>query len=197
MQTLRAGWHVKGIYNEACASEGHCSYYFGRDKEGGCRYFMVFRITEGKVNDIDLSDITIVYVGDIPHPTFKELMEDGSEGSIYVSDTASPEQRKILDSLVVNNIGGILMKKNFGVKYVPIDADERDDTVHVKMPYGEMKQQLTKGLDGTPVRVENQVLPILTNVKACHSPFWKFNDHGRRFDYKDRCGTWADFMVEG
>lgn len=65
------------------------------------------------------------------------------------------------------------------------------------MPFGEMKQELTRGVDGTPVRLENQTLPFLTNVKAAHTPYWKYYDHDRHFDYKDRCGTWADFMMEG
>ena len=34
MEELKQGWQVKGTYNEACAAEGHCPYYFGRDKEG-------------------------------------------------------------------------------------------------------------------------------------------------------------------
>lgn len=197
MEELRPGWQIKGIYNEACAAEGHCPYYFGRGREGGCRYFMVFRIQEGKVNDVDLSGITVMYMGDIPHSTFEELMRDGSEGGIYVSDNATAEQRKVLDTLVVNNIGAVLMKKNFGVKYVKMDIKEEGDTIHFKMPFGEMRQHLTKGGDGTPVRIENQVLPILTNVKACHTPFWRFADHGRHFEYSDRCGTWADFMFSG
>ena len=197
MEELRPGWQIKGIYNESCASEGHCPYYFGRDREGGCRYFMVFRIQDGKVNDIDLSDITVIYQGDLPHATFAEVLERGSEGGIYVSDNATPEQRNVLDSLVVNSLGAALMKKNFGVKYVKIEVDEEEDAVHFKMPFGEMKQQLTRGQDGTPVRLENQTLPFLMNVKASHTPFWHFSDHGRHFDYKHRCGTWADFVMEG
>ena len=69
------------------------------DRTDGCRYFMVFRIQEGRVNDIDLAGITLLYMGDIPHPSFKELMEQGSEGGIYISDNATPEQREILDVL--------------------------------------------------------------------------------------------------
>ena len=69
---LKSGWQVKGTYNEACAAEGYCPYYFGRDRADGCRYFMVFRIQEGGVNDIDLSGITILYMGDIPHPSFNK-----------------------------------------------------------------------------------------------------------------------------
>jgi len=194
---LKSGWQVKGIYNEACAAEGYCPYYFGRGRAGGCRYFMVFRIQEGRANDIDLSRITILYMGDIPHPSFKELLEMGSEGGIYISDNATPEQREILDVLAVETIGGILMKKVFGIKYVKVDIEEDGKSAHFKMPFGEMKQELTTGPDGGPVRLENQSLPFLSNVKACHSFFWNFADHGRHFDYKDRCGTWADFALTG
>jgi len=197
MIELKPGWQLKGMYNEACASEGPCPYYFGRDKEGGCRYFMVFRIMEGKVNDVDLSGITILYMGDILHSTFKELMDDGSEGGIYISDNATLQQREILDTLAVINIGSVFMKKNFGVKYINLEIQEEKDSIHFKMPYGEMQQSMTRGLDGTPVRLENQVFPILSNAKACHTPFWWFNDYGRHFDYKDRCGVWADFIFEG
>jgi hypothetical protein len=197
MEELKPGWQVKGTYNEACAAEGHCPYYFGRDVEGGCRYFMVFRIKEGKVNDVDLSGITVIYNGDILYPKFVDFMQKGSEGGVYVSDNATEEQRKVLDTLVSTNIGALFMKKIFGVKYVKIDIEETDGTFHVKMPFGEMEQSLVQGLDGGPIRIENVPIPVLKNLKHCHTPFWTYNDHGKNFEYKDRCGTWADFVFEG
>jgi len=195
MEELQPGWQLKGIYNETCASEGHCPYYFGRDKEGGCRYFMTFRIQEGTVNDVDLSGITVVYLGDLPHSTYAEVKEKGSEGAIYISDKATPEQRKVLDILVVNSLGGAIMKKVFGIQYVKVDVEEGKDTVHVKMPSGEMEMHLTKSNDGNPVRLENATLPFLSNVKAAHTPFWNWSDYNRHYDYKNRCGTWADFTM--
>jgi len=194
---LKPGWLLKGVYNEACAAEGYCPYYFGRDRIGGCRYFMAFRIQQGSVNDVDLSGITILYMGDIPHPSFKELLERGSEGGIYISDNATTDQREILDVLARNAIGGVLMKKVFGIKYVNVEIQEDGKTAHFKMPFGEMEQTLCTGPDGGPIRLENQTLPFLSNVKACHSAFWNFADYGRHFDYKDRCGTWADFVFGG
>ena len=158
---------------------------------------MVFRIKEGKVNGVDLSGITAIYQGDLPHASFQEVLERGSNGGIYISDNATPEQREVLDTFVVNSLGGVLMKKNFGIKYVDIDIAAEEDTIYFKMPFGEMKQELTRGSDGTPVRLENQTLPFLTNVKAAHTPYWEYDDHGRHFDYKDRCGTWADFAMQG
>ncbi len=198
MTELQPGWKIKGVYNESCAQEGACPYYFGRDVQNGCRYFMVFRIRDGKVNGVDMSDITVMYMGDIPHSSFQELMDLGSEGGIYVGDNATPQQREVLDTLAVQSLGGVLMKKVFGLEYVEMDVREAAGNVHFKMPYGEMKQNLTTGGDGkSPARLENQTLPMLTDVKACHTPFWRYQGHGRSFNYQNRCGVWADFAFEG
>ncbi len=195
MVAQQPGWEIKGVYNEACASEGQCPYYFGRDKEGGCRYFMVFRITEGTVNRVDLSGITAIYLGDLPHSTYVEVVEKGSEGAIYVSDGATSEQRAVLDTLVVEALGGVLMKRVLGVNYVPIGVEEGDGAVHFRMPAGEMKMVLTRSHNGDPVRLENATLPFLSDVKAAHTLFWNWSDYSRHFEYRDRCGTWADFLM--
>lgn len=196
MEGLKPGWHVEGDYNEACASEGHCPYYFGRDKEGGCRYFMVFRIKKGTANNIDVSGITVIYVGDLPHSTFAEVLEKGSEGGIYVSDNATPPQREVLDILAVRSLGGgSMMQRVLGLRYVKMDVDEEDGTIHFRMPYGEMKMQVTRSHDGNPVRLENQTMPFLANVRTAHAPFWHWSDYDRHFDYRNRCGTWAKFAM--
>jgi hypothetical protein len=197
MEGLKPGWQVEGTYHEACAAEGQCPYYFGRDVEGGCRYYMVFRIREGKVNDVDLSGITVIYNGDILYPKYKDFIKKGSEGGVYVSDQATEAQRKVLDTLVTTNMGGLFMKKIFGVKYVKIDMEETDGEFHVKTPFGEMKQHLVKGLDGGPIRIENCPMPVLKNLKVCHTPSWTYHDHGKDFHYENRCGTWADFVFRG
>lgn len=158
---------------------------------------MVFRIEEARVNDVDLSGITVIYQGDLPHANFQEVLERGSSGGIYISSNATPQQREVLDTLVVNSLGGVLMKKIIGIKYVDIEIEPKDDTIYFNMPFGRMKQELTRGSDGTPVRLENQTLPFLSNVKAAHTPYWNYDDHERHFDYRDRCGTWAEFAMEG
>ena len=159
--------------------------------------FYGFKDPKGKANDIELSDITVMYLGVITYSKYEELLRNGEEVGIYISDNALPEQRKILDLIVCTGMGTITIKKIFGIKYVKMDIKTEGDAIHFKMPFGEMKQQLTKGLDGTPVRIENQLVPSLKNVKACYSPFWRFADYGRSFDYKHRCATWADFECVG
>ena len=82
-EELKSGWSVKGIYNEACASEGHCPYHFGRDKEEGARYFMVFRITEGTANRVDLSGTTVVYLGDRPIQPLQRYLKRCGRGNLH------------------------------------------------------------------------------------------------------------------
>jgi hypothetical protein len=195
MSPATSAWEIKGIYNEACASEGHCPYYFGRDKEGGCRYFMVFRITEGNVGGTDLAGLTAIYLGELPYSTYAEVMREGSEGAIYISDKATPAQRAILDTLAVQALGGALMKRVLGVKYVPIDVTEEEGAVTFRMPAGAMRMELTRSGDGNPVLMENVTIPFLSNVKAAHSPFWNWADYNRHLEYRNRCGTWADFVM--
>ncbi|MDN5856277.1 MAG: DUF1326 domain-containing protein [Actinomycetia bacterium] len=197
METLTPGWTVTGSYNEACAAEGHCPFYFGRDVDGGCRYFMVFRLQEGIVNGVDLSGITVVYNGDILHSKFADLMANGSEAGIYVSDNATEEQRSVLDTLVTSSLGGVLVGKNFGVRYVPIEVNETDNSITVKTPFGEMTQAQVTGANGGPVRIDNSTLPFLSDLKHCHTSNWSYVDHGKKFDYTDRCGSWADFAFSG
>lgn len=195
---LKKGWHVKGTYNEGCAAEGACPYYFGRGVDNGCRYFMTFRFQDAEVNGVDLSGITVVYAGDIRYTSFEDFVKYGSEGGIYISDNATPEQREILNDLVKENIGGVLMKTIRTVEYVPIDVETDGSTIHIKMPAGELKQTLVIGGDGcSNIFLNNTTLPFLSNVKAAHSHFWRFHDIGRHFFYRDRCGTWADFAFAG
>jgi hypothetical protein len=157
MAQLQEGWKVEGVFNDACASEGVCPYYLGRDVQNGCRYFWVFRIRNGKVNGVGLGNTTIMYIGDIMHSSFQDFIQNGSEGAIYINESATREQREVLNTLAVKSLGGIVMRNVSRTEYVKMDIREEDRSIHIKMPYGEMKQSLTTGGDGkTPVRVENQ-----------------------------------------
>ena len=79
-----------------------------------------------------------------------------------MSDNTTEEQRKVLDTSALTSMGGLDMRKIFGVKYVKIAIEETKETIHVQMPFGEMKQFLMKGLDGGPIRIENHPFYSLT-----------------------------------
>ena len=196
----RIAWSMKGTWYEGCAAEGHCSLYFGRDLESPCKSFQVFQITEGNMDDVDLKGILAINVVDLYSPKAADLMSKGGEGGIYISNNANEDQRKYLEGFFVNNIPGILLvKKPLGVRYVDININQEEKTYHITMPYGEMKLTLTTGGDGkNPQRLENSLFSAFFNdIKICNTHFWKYNDFGKNWEFKNRSGAIAEFSLQG
>ncbi len=193
-------WSTKGNWYEACASEGHCSFYFGRDREESCKSFQLFQFEEGKLGEVDISGVLAINVVDLYSNKVADLMVKGGEGGVYISDKTTEEQRKYLEPYFVNNIPGSgLLRKVLGVKYIDINLTQEGNTFHVTMPYGEMKQSYTPGLDGkNPQKLENSPFGIFfSDIKICNTHFWKYNDFGRKWDFKNRSGVIASFDGKG
>ena len=193
-------WSTKGNWYEACASEGHCSYYFGRDREEPCKSFQLFQFEEGKMGEVDISGVLAINVVDLYSNKVADLMAKGGEGGVYISDKTTEEQRKYLEPYFVNNIpGSSILREVLGVKYVNIELKQEGGTFHVTMPYGEMKLSFTPGLDGkNPQRLENSPFGVIySDIKICNTHFWKYNDFGRNWDFKNRSGVIASFDGKG
>lgn len=200
MSKENISWSAKGNWYEACASEGHCSYYFGRDREESCKSFQLFQFEEGKMGEVDISGVLAINVVDLYSNKVAELMVKGGEGGVYISDKTTEEQRKYLEPYFVNNIpSSILLRKVLGVKYVNIELKQEGNTFHITMPYGEMQLSFTPGLDGkNPQRLENSPFGVFfSDIKICNTHFWKYNDFGRNWDFKNRSGTIASFDGKG
>jgi hypothetical protein len=193
-------WKMKGVWYEGCASEGHCSMFFGRDMEAPCKSFQVFQIKEGQINNVDVGGILVITVADLFSGKFSDLMAKGGEGGIYISETATEEQRKVLEPFFVNNVPGwFMVRKPLGVRFVDIKLSKEDNTYHITMPYGELKASLTVGGDGkNPQRLENSLFSmILPDIKICNTHFWKYHDFGKNWEFVNRSGVMADFDLHG
>ena len=142
------GWKMKGVMYEACASEGQCSMWFGRDMEAPCKSFMVFQIKEGQINNVDIEGILVIAVADLFSPKFADLRAKGGKGGMDISDTATDDQRKVLEPFFVNNVPGTLVSECLGLKFVNINLSQEDNSYHITMPYGELKGSLTVSWDG-------------------------------------------------
>ena len=200
MSKERISWNTKGNWYEGCASEGHCSFYFGRDREESCKSFQLFQFEEGKIGEVDVSGVLAINVVDLYSNKAADLMVKGGEGGVYISDKTTEEQRKYLEPYFVNNIpGSSLLRKVLGVKFVNIELSQEGNTFHVTMPHGEMKLSYTPGRDGkNPQRLENSPFGIFfSDIKICNTHFWKYNDFGRNWDFKNRSGVIASFDGKG
>ena len=192
-------WKMKGVWYEGCAAQGQCAHYFGRDREEPCKSFQVFQIKEGYIDNVDIGGVLVIIVVDLFSRKFVDLLVKGGEGGIYISDTATAEQKRVLEPFLANNVPGHLAKKCLGVKFVKINLSQEDNTYHITMPYGELKLSLTVGLDGkNPVRLENCMFSMLfPDLKICNTHFWKYNDFDRDWEFVNRSGVIADFDMQG
>ena len=190
---------MKGVWYEACASEGHCSFYFGRDREEPCKSFQLFKIEEGKIGDVDISGVLAINVVDIYSNKAAELLAKGGEGGLYISNSTTDEQRKYLEPFFSNNVpGGLLLRKVLGIRYVDINLNQEGKTYHITMPYGEMKLTLTTGGDGkNPQRIENSPLGVfLKDINICNTHFWRYNDFGKNWQFENRSGMIGSFDLQ-
>ncbi len=193
-------WNIKGVWHESCASEGHCSFYFGRDREEPCKQWVLFQIEEGQIDGVDVGGTLVVTIADMYSNKAADLMAKGAEGAIYISDKATEEQRKVLEPFFVNNVPGMgMIRKCLGVKYVDINLSQEGSTCHVKMPQAEWEASLTVGGDGkNPQRIENSVFSRAFSVlNICNTHYWNYNDFGRKWDFINRSGARADFDLKG
>lgn len=197
---VRVSWNMKGVWYEACASEGHCSFYFGRDRDEPCKSFQLFKIEEGKIGDVDISGVLAINVVDIYSNKAAELLAKGGEGGLYISNSTTDEQRKVLEPFFSNNVpGGVILRKILGIRYVDINLNQEGKTYHITMPYGEMKLTLTTGGDGkNPQRLDNSLFSVFfSDIKICNTHFWKYNDFDKNWEFVNRSGTIADFDLQG
>jgi hypothetical protein len=193
-------WNIKGVWHESCAAEGHCPFYFGRDRDEPCKQFVLYQIQEGEIDGVDVGGTLVVTVADLYSEKMADLMAKGGEGAFYISNKASEEQRKVLEPFFVNNIPRVgLIRDCLGVKYVDMEFSEENGTCHIRMPNAEWEAALTIGGDGkTPQRIENSIFsmsfPILN---ICNTHYWRYNDFGKNWDFKNRSGARAEFDLKG
>ena len=193
-------WNVKGTVIEACASEGQCPLFIGRDMEKPCKSFLLMQIKEGQIDNVDVGGTLAIAVSDLYSGKAADLTVKGGEGGIYISSNTTDEQRKLLEPFLVNNAPGFLIvKKCLGVRFVDINLKREGNDYHVTMPYGELKGSVMVGGDGkNPQRLENLVTKdVFLDVKVCNTHFWKYNDFGKNFEFTNRSGFMTEFDLQG
>lgn len=192
-------WRVKGVFYECCAAEGQCPVRFGMDKEEPCKSFAVLEIKEGQINGVDMKGIVVIYINALLTSKFAEIPVKGAEGAVYISDNATKEQRSILEPFVkVNLLGSAFnIKKYLAVKFVPINVSKEDNAYHISMPFGEAKLLPTVGRDGNPIRIENINRPFTSYYQVWNAKYWRYNDLGKDWEYKNRSGVITNFEFRG
>jgi hypothetical protein len=187
-------WTLKGTFYECCAQNGQCGLQFGRDLLHPCACLATYQIKEGQIQNVDMKGINIIFhMGGIG----PRITDGTREGAVYISDNTNDKQREILNTFVMEKMEGRMWENTLGIKFVKINIGKKDRTYSINMPFGEQNLTLTVGGDGkNPIRIENQGLPFLTDVKIC-TGLWKYHDYGKDLEYHNTSGQMADFALQG
>ena len=197
--SIQNNWMLKGTFFECCRVEdGHCGLWFGRDLPKACANLETYQIQEGQIQNVDMKGITLMFHQDGIGPKMAELMEGAREGAAYISDNATNEQRKVLETFIKEHMNAGRWKKNLGLKYVNIEVSKEDNNFHITMPFGEVNMSLAIGGDRkNPMGLINAPMPFLADVKFCNTHSWKYRDYGKDLAFHNTSGATADFTLQG
>src|SRR4029077_3652277 len=106
----KAEYSFKGEAMEACECESVCPCIWTKDTTfGNCRATVAFNVAEGSYGKADLKGVAFVLT--LTQTTANMAKGMGKwEGKVYVSESASPEQRKAVESFFRGKWGGAFAK---------------------------------------------------------------------------------------
>lgn len=122
-------WKLEGTYFETCSCDLVCpcnvSFAHGATKDR-CRFTLVFRITEGMIDGLPTSGLTVAAIGDTP----KVMTEGNWRVGLFIDDKATDQQAEKLAAIFGGQLGGPmaalrpLIGENLGVERAPIEVRE-------------------------------------------------------------------------
>jgi len=174
-------WKLEGTYFETCSCEVVCpctaSLALGADYDR-CRVTLVFNITKGEVEGVDVGGLALAAVADTP-----KVMTDGNwRLGVFIDDTASDEQAEKLGAVFGGQLGGPmaalgpLIGENLGVERARIEI--REEGLRHSVTIGdavdfEVEDVVPFGVEsGEPARLTGIFHPVaseLTIAKATHA----------------------------
>src|ERR1043165_6553875 len=101
-------WSLTAEVIESCSCNMLCPCWFAVKElmvfdRDYCATPLLFRIRQGSAEGVDLAGIALVVAVDFPGPT---LFDGNATARLYLSDSASEEQRKELEPIFQGKRGG-------------------------------------------------------------------------------------------
>ena len=122
-------WKLEGSYFETCSCDVVCpctaSFALGATNDR-CRVVLVFHVTGGDVEGVDVGGLTVAAVADTP----KVMSEGNWRLGVFIDAAASDEQAEKLGAVFSGALGGPmqalgpLIGENLGVQRAPIEVHE-------------------------------------------------------------------------
>jgi hypothetical protein len=134
-------WKLDGQYFENCSCDVPCpctvSLDLGADRDR-CNFFLVFQVTSGDVEGVDVSGVTVALMGETP----KVMAEGNWRVGVLLDDNASDEQAEKLGAVFGGQLGGPmealgpLIGEQLGVERVAMEVTHEGGTHRIKLGDG-------------------------------------------------------------
>jgi hypothetical protein len=186
-------WKLEGTYFETCSCEVVCpctaSLALGADYDR-CRVTLVFNITKGEVEGVDVGGLALAAVADTP----KMMTEGNWRLGVFIDAKASDEQADKLGAVFGGQLGGPmaalgpLIGESLGVERAPIEIHEGGLRHSVKIGDAvdfEIEDVVSFGVEsGEPARLTGIFHPAASELTIAKATRSRINAFGIEYEGK-------------
>jgi hypothetical protein len=191
-------WKLSGKYVETCSCELMCPCNTSLDHGATydyCRVVLVFDVTQGEVEGVDVSGLTVAAIADTP----KVMTEGNWRLGMFVDDRASEDQFNKLVGVFSGQLGGPmaalgpLVGEILGVERAPIEVihdglrhsvkvgDAIDFEIEDIVPFGVT--------NGQPVRFNGMFHPVASDLTMAEAKRSRISAFGITYEGKTGLST--------
>jgi hypothetical protein len=191
-QEKQPSWLLRGEEAEACECESVCPCVWEKDVTfQECRSVLVWQVTQGSYGPTDLSGSVFAVALTRSGKNIVQAMGKW-EGTIYVGDRASEEQKKAIVAILSSKWGKAFAK--IEVRSAPIDfrkeGDRREATIG---KVAVLKMAGIKGSGGSVPTIENPPFAIIPKLYCAKAATHTFDDGVTKWDFSGRNAFYGPF----
>jgi len=197
MAKAKSPYVLKGEQVEGCECASVCLCVFSNDVTfSDCRGTMVWHVNEGRYGGIDLGGVSFALA----------LLKSGKnvvktmgawEGVIYVSATATAEQKDAVVDFLSSNWGKAFSK--ISVKSEPIDFKRDGEKYDVRIgKVAALKTSPLQGAGGKAPTITHASFSLIPELHCATTVQNTYDDGaGTKWDFKDRNSFYGPFDYRG
>ena len=199
------GYALEGRLLEACSCGAPCPCWIGEDADGGtCEALLSYHYERGKINDIDVSGLTLAFVAFIPG----NILQGNWKLAAFVDSKATPEQKDAILSAHMGKLGGPLadlaklVGEVVGVHDTPIEFDihQGKGTITVGNKVFAEMQPYTDA-EGRPTKMVDTIFSTIPGSPAYVGKAATFTvnlpEHDMAWQFSGRNAVMGEFRLEG
>lgn len=198
------GYDLKGRLLEFCDCKVLCPCWHGEDADSGtCDSVLSWHIDRGKVNDVDVSGLTIAALVHVP----SNILKGNWRLVVYVDDKSTPQQQEALVNVWTGKLAGPvaglvpLIGEVAGLERAPIAFDIKDGKGTLRI--GEViaaDQTALLGPKGQPTMVHDTAFSVTAGapITVAKAGSYRVNapHYGFQINLQGRSATQSSFHFE-